>query len=118
MGRARQHTGGHGPLGVRAPPVQAADSVQLGASWTHGFGLISIVARFVLGLGGSTHFSDTYAWGLWIVFDLIWIAVAAGAFATAGIIYVFQRKDLYSHGPFCRAHGPVELFVRHGHSNC
>jgi len=62
------------------------------------FGVISLVARFVLGLGGSTHLSDTYAWGLWIVFDLVWIAVAAGAFATAGIIYVFQRKDLYSMG--------------------
>jgi formate dehydrogenase iron-sulfur subunit len=62
------------------------------------FGAISFVARFALGLGGSTHLSDTYAWGLWIVFDLIWIAVAAGAFATAGFIYVFQRKDLYSMG--------------------
>ncbi|HEY2545398.1 MAG TPA: 4Fe-4S dicluster domain-containing protein [Candidatus Acidoferrum sp.] len=62
------------------------------------FGLISLITRFVLGLGGSTHLSDTYAWGLWIVFDLVWIAVAAGAFATAGIIYAFQRKDLYSMG--------------------
>ena len=62
------------------------------------FGAISLIARFVLGLGGSTHLSDTYAWGLWIVFDLVWIAVAAGAFATAGLIYVFQRKDLYSMG--------------------
>jgi formate dehydrogenase iron-sulfur subunit len=62
------------------------------------FGLISLVARFALGLGGSTHLSNTYAWGLWILFDLVWIAVAAGAFATAGIIYVFQRKDLYSMG--------------------
>ncbi|HXW89440.1 MAG TPA: 4Fe-4S dicluster domain-containing protein [Terriglobales bacterium] len=62
------------------------------------FGAISLVARFALGLGGSTHLSDTYAWGLWIVFDLVWIAVAAGAFATAGFIYVFQRKDLYSMG--------------------
>ena len=62
------------------------------------FGLISVIARFALGLGGSTNLSDTYAWGLWIVFDLIWIAVAAGAFATAGLIYVFQRKDLYSMG--------------------
>jgi formate dehydrogenase iron-sulfur subunit len=62
------------------------------------FGAISLVARFVLGLGGSTHLSNTYAWGLWIVFDLVWIAVAAGAFATAGLIYVFQRKDLYSLG--------------------
>ena len=62
------------------------------------FGAVSLVARFALGLGGSTHLSDTYAWGLWIVFDLVWIAVAAGAFATAGIIYVFQRRDLYSLG--------------------
>jgi len=62
------------------------------------FGLISLAARFALGLGGTTHLSNTYAWGLWIVFDLVWIAVAAGAFATAGIIYVFQRKDLYSMG--------------------
>jgi formate dehydrogenase iron-sulfur subunit len=62
------------------------------------FGAISLIARFALGLGGSTHLSNTYAWGLWIVFDLVWIAVAAGAFATAGLIYVFQRKDLYSMG--------------------
>ncbi len=61
-------------------------------------GAISFVARFVLGLGHSTQLSDTYAWGLWIVFDLVWIAIAAGAFATAGLIYVFQRKDLYSIG--------------------
>lgn len=62
------------------------------------FGGLSFIARFALGLGGSTNLSDTYAWGLWIVFDLVWIAVAAGAFATAGLIYVFQRKDLYSIG--------------------
>lgn len=62
------------------------------------FGAVSLIARFALGLGDSTQLSDTYAWGLWIVFDLVWIAVAAGAFATAGLIYIFQRKDLYSLG--------------------
>ena len=62
------------------------------------FGGVSLIARFALGLGGSTHLSNTYAWGLWIIFDLVWIAIAAGAFATAGFIYVFQRKDLYSMG--------------------
>jgi formate dehydrogenase iron-sulfur subunit len=63
-----------------------------------GFGALSFILRFVLGLGGSTNLSDTYAWGLWIIFDVIWIAIAAGAFATAGLIYVFQRKDLYTMG--------------------
>ena len=62
------------------------------------FGAITFVARFALGLGGSTNLSDTYPWGLWILFDLVWIAVAAGAFAMAGVIYVFQRKDLYALG--------------------
>jgi len=62
------------------------------------FGVYSFVARFALGLGASTNLSDTWPWGLWIVFDLVWIAIAAGAFATAGIIYVFRRKDLYSIG--------------------
>jgi formate dehydrogenase iron-sulfur subunit len=59
---------------------------------------VSMVARFALGLGGSTGLSDTFPWGLWILFDLVWIAVAAGAFAMAGAIYVFQRKDLYGLG--------------------
>ena len=63
-----------------------------------GIGLLSIVSRFARGLGGSTNLSNSYPWGLWIVFDLVWIALAAGAFATAGVIYVFQRKDLYSLG--------------------
>jgi len=62
------------------------------------FGAIAFVARFALGLGATTNLSDTYPWGLWIIFDLVWIALAAGAFATAGLIYVFQRKDLYGIG--------------------
>ena len=62
------------------------------------FGAVTFVARFALGLGASTNLSDTYPWGLWILFDLVWIAVAAGAFAMAGVIYVFQRKDLYGLG--------------------
>jgi formate dehydrogenase iron-sulfur subunit len=62
------------------------------------FGALALLFRFIFGLGETTQLSDTYAWGLWIVFDLVWIAVAAGAFATAGLIYVFQRHELYSMG--------------------
>jgi formate dehydrogenase iron-sulfur subunit len=62
------------------------------------FGVVSFGTRFLRGLGGSTNLSDTWPWGLWIVFDLVWIAAAAGAFATAAMIYIFQRKDLYGLG--------------------
>jgi formate dehydrogenase iron-sulfur subunit len=62
------------------------------------FGGLSFAARFAFGLGGSTNLNDTSSWGLWISFDLVWIAVAAGAFATAGLIYVLRREDLYSVG--------------------
>jgi formate dehydrogenase iron-sulfur subunit len=61
-------------------------------------GVVAFVARFAVGLGASTNLSDTVPWGLWIIFDLVWIALAAGAFASAGLIYVFQRKDLYGLG--------------------
>ncbi len=63
-----------------------------------GLGAMSFAARFALGLGRTTSLSDTHAWGLWIVFDLIWIAIAAGAFASAGLIYCLRRTDLYSVG--------------------
>ena len=76
------------------------------------FGAFSFVARFALGLGGSTHLSDTWGWGLWIVFDLVWIAVAAGAFATAG-----DHLRAPAQGPVLaraqrRADRPAQLLVR------
>jgi formate dehydrogenase iron-sulfur subunit len=90
------HDHGH----VEFEPLKAAISTPF--NWLllllMAFGAITFVARFALGLGGSTNLSDTYPWGLWILFDLVWIAVAAGAFAMAGVIYVFQRKDLYGLG--------------------
>lgn len=95
---ASRHAHDHGH--VEFEPLQAAMSTPF--NWLllllMAFGAITFVARFALGLGGSTNLSDSYPWGLWILFDLVWIAVAAGAFAMAGVIYVFQRKDLYGLG--------------------
>jgi len=62
------------------------------------FGGLSLLVRFIFGLGGSTNLSDTYGWGLWIAFLLIRIAISAGSFVSAGLIYVSHRKDLYPIG--------------------
>jgi formate dehydrogenase iron-sulfur subunit len=92
--------GSHDHRHVEFEPLKAALSTPF--NWfllaLMAFGALTFVARFALGLGSSTNLSDTYPWGLWILFDLVWIAVAAGAFAMAGVIYVFQRKDLYGLG--------------------
>jgi formate dehydrogenase iron-sulfur subunit len=61
-------------------------------------GVGAIVARFAMGLGASTNLSDTWPWGLWIAFDLMWIALAAGAFVMAGVIYVLGRDKYYEIG--------------------
>lgn len=54
-------------------------------------GLVT-VTRFVFGLGAVTNLSDGYPWGLWIAFDVVvGIALAAGGFVTAAILYVFNR---------------------------
>jgi len=58
-------------------------------------GAAAFVARFAFGLGATTNLSDNYPWGLWIVFDLIWIALAGGAFVTAGIVYVFHGEKYH-----------------------
>jgi len=58
-------------------------------------GAFAFFARFALGLGEATNLSNNYPWGLWIVFDLVWIALAGGAFVTAGIVYIFMNEDFH-----------------------
>ncbi|MCK4871090.1 MAG: polysulfide reductase NrfD [Phycisphaerales bacterium] len=58
-------------------------------------GAVVFVIRFILGLGATTNLSDAYPWGLWIVIDLLWIALAAGAFVTAGTVYIFGGEKYH-----------------------
>jgi formate dehydrogenase iron-sulfur subunit len=90
--------GGSDHMEFAAVPGRLWTPANVGLALLMAVGLISFVARFALGLGRSTGLSDTWPWGLWIVFDLVWIAVAAGAFAIAGVIYVLRRTDLYMIG--------------------
>jgi Ni/Fe-hydrogenase subunit HybB-like protein len=48
--------------------------------------------RFFFGLGASTNLSQQYPWGIWIVADVSFIALAAGGFTTAALAHVFHRE--------------------------
>lgn len=59
------------------------------------FGLIG--AFFVLFFGlNQTGMNDYFAFGLWIVFDLVVIALGAGAFFTGFLLYIIGRDELKS----------------------
>jgi len=57
-------------------------------------------ARFLRGLGATTGLTDATPWGLWIAFDVMsGVALAAGGFVVAGLVYIFGRKE---YQPFAR----------------
>ena len=72
---------------------------------TPGAGALLIVAavgvlfglyRFVFGLEASTNLNQQYPWGLWIVADVSFIALAAGGFTTAAIAHVFHQQRYHA----------------------
>jgi len=55
-------------------------------------GLLVTLFRLIRGLGAVTNLSDGFPWGIWIAFDVVaGIALAAGGFTTAALVYVFNR---------------------------
>jgi Ni/Fe-hydrogenase subunit HybB-like protein len=54
------------------------------------------IKRYVDGIGAISNLSDGRAWGLWISLDLYCgIAMAAGGFTLAAIVYIFNMKKYY-----------------------
>lgn len=55
-------------------------------------GAIVVIYRFIFGIGAVSNLSDGSPWGLWIAFDVvIGIALAAGGFTTAALVYIFNK---------------------------
>ncbi len=60
-------------------------------------GVVVAVVRYARGLGAVTNLSDTYPWGLWIAFDdLCGVALAAGAFTMAALVYIFGGEKYHA----------------------
>ncbi len=53
-------------------------------------GACATVLRFTRGLGATTNLSDDFPWGLWVGFKLFSIALAAGGFTVAAMVYIFN----------------------------
>jgi len=57
------------------------------------FTMYIVYKRFGIGLGAVTNLSDDTPWGMWVGFDIMaGVALAAGGFVTAGLVYVFHIK--------------------------
>jgi Ni/Fe-hydrogenase subunit HybB-like protein len=57
-------------------------------------GVVVALVRFASGIGAISHLSNTYSWGLWISLDLLCgVALGAGAFTMASIVYILDLKD-------------------------
>jgi Ni/Fe-hydrogenase subunit HybB-like protein len=60
------------------------------------FGVGCGIYRFVFGLQASTNLNQQYPWGIWIVADVSFIALAAGGFVTAGMAHILHRHHYHS----------------------
>jgi Ni/Fe-hydrogenase subunit HybB-like protein len=59
-------------------------------------GLYASILRFTQGLAGATNLSNAYPWGLWIGVDVMTgVALAAGGYTLATIVYIFRLKEYY-----------------------
>lgn len=52
--------------------------------------------RFIFGLAASTNLDQQWPWGIWIVADVSFIALAAGGFTMAAIVHVFHREHFHA----------------------
>lgn len=53
--------------------------------------------RFLFGLSAVTNLDQQHPWGLWIAIDVATgVALAAGGFTTAALVYVFHRRDFHA----------------------
>ena len=79
--------------------IQRKRSLPIGTIVLTALALLSlpvIILRYVNGLGAVSNLSDGRPWGLWITFDLYCgVALAAGGFVLAGVVYIFNRKKYY-----------------------
>ncbi len=66
----------------------------LGAIVAVGLGLG--IVRLTTGLGATTHLTDAYPWGLWIVYDVFFVPFSAGAFMILAMAHIYRREEYHA----------------------
>jgi len=59
------------------------------------FGLALGLYRMVVGLGPTTNLSDSYPWGLWIIYDVFFIPFSAGAFMISAVTHIYDKEEYH-----------------------
>jgi Ni/Fe-hydrogenase subunit HybB-like protein len=54
------------------------------------------IVRMIHGLGVATNLSDSYPWGLWIVYDVLFVPFSAGAFMILIVTHFYGRKEYHA----------------------
>ncbi len=71
-------------------------------------GIYFIIQRFVLGMGAVSNLNGGFAWGIWVVYDVvIGTALACGGYALAFVVYVFNKGKYH---PLIRSAVLASLF--------
>ena len=71
-------------------PVLTLPFVALGG--VAAVGLYFLAVRFLEGMGAVTNLNTGYAWGIWVVYDIIvGTALACGGYALAITVYVLNK---------------------------
>lgn len=60
-------------------------------------GFYATVVRYSRGLGGATHLSDQFPWGIWIGFDVLCgVMLAAGGFTLTATVHILNIERMHS----------------------
>lgn len=59
-------------------------------------GLFFIIERFIFGMGAVSNLNDGFAWGIWVVYDIvIGTAFACGGYAVALTVYILNKGEYH-----------------------
>jgi Ni/Fe-hydrogenase subunit HybB-like protein len=54
------------------------------------------IVRLINGMGPTTALTDSYPWGLWILYDVFFVPFSAGAFMILAVAHIYNGKEYHA----------------------